>query len=120
MAVRLAELRARASTPGIGRYAERRLKGMLGGLVSRLLADMGLDAAGARDVRARVPLGEDLVRVLFWRLEAPVLQHLQARPRGETDDAALVRLFEAFAPALWRAGMEALNHLQGRLLELAA
>lgn len=121
----IAELKHRYIGPGVCRFLERRLQGLLGGLVAQLLMEAGLSAERIRCLGGRIHLAEDIARLLAWDLHLPILEWLQQRYRlqGATariDDAELVRLFENRSDRLHRLGHSIMNRLHGYLVDVAA
>lgn len=121
----LARLKRRYASPGVCQFLERRLQGLLSGLVAELLTEAGLSAERARSLGGRLYLAEDMVRLLAWDLHLPVLEFLERQHRlqglaARLDDAELVRLFESRCERLRRVGRSVLNRLHGWLVELAA
>lgn len=121
----LASLKRRYVSPGVCQFLERRLQGLLGGLVAELLVEAGLSAERVPSLGGRLYLTEDMVRLLAWNLHMPVLELLQRQHQlqghaARLDDAELVRLFEGRCEHLRRVGRSVLNRLHGWLVELAA
>lgn len=111
----------RYASPGICRFLDKRLRGLLAALVAELLAETGLAAEPARGLSDRLDLGRDLVGLLAWNLHLPVLELLSRGDQGHDqrlDDAELVRLFEAHSAKLRQVARGVLNRLHGWLAEL--
>lgn len=122
LASMLDALKRRYTAPSVYRYIDRRLQGLLAGLVAELLAETGLSAQRVRSFADRLHLTEDLTRLLAWDLHLPVLDLLcRQEHRGQNakvEDLELVRLFETRTPRLRRLGRSVLNRLHGWLVEL--
>ncbi len=119
----LAEFKQRYVSASICRFIERRLRGLLSALVAELLAQAGLTAERMRCLDERLDLPGDLVRLLTWELQVPVLELLnrQARATGamaRLENIELVRLFESYSERLQRLGRTVLDRLHGWLVDL--
>jgi hypothetical protein len=119
----LAEFKQRYVSASVCRFIEKRLRGLLSALVAELLAQSGLTAERMRCLDERLDLPGDLVRLLLWELQVPVLELLdrQARATGSVmrfENLELVRLFESYSERLQRLGCTVLNRLHGWLVEL--
>ncbi len=121
----LRELKQRHAGPGVCRFVDRRIQGLLGGLVADLLAEAGLTAERARGLADRLDLAHDLVRLLAWDLHLPTLELLARQLDAQEtatrlDDIALVHLVENRSDRLRHLGRGVLNRLYGWLAELCA
>ena len=91
--------------------------------MAELLALAGLKAERMRCLDERLDLPGDLVRLLLWELQVPVLELLdrQAKANGTVmpfEGIELVRLFESYGERLQRLGPMVLGRLHGWLVEL--
>lgn len=111
----------RHASPGVCRFLDQRLRGLLAALVAELLTEAGLAADQVRALRDRLDLNRDLVQLLSWNLHLPVLELLSRQgiePIQRLDDAELVQLFEQRSSSLCKVGRSLLNRLRGWLAEL--
>jgi hypothetical protein len=120
----LAACKARHASPRVCEFVERRLRGLLAGLVAELLVEKGFTAERVRGLDERLDLPRDLVELLAWELQLPMLELLAAQPQEPTsaprvEETALVALFEGRSPRLRQLGREMLSRLHGRLVELS-
>lgn len=120
---RLAQVRQGYVGAGVSAYIEKRLRGLLGGLVAALLAEAGLTAERMRALDERLELLADLVELLALDLHLPMLELLERQAAvaalpARLDDLELVRLFEGHSARLRRLGCRVLDRLHGWLVEL--
>lgn len=118
---RLTQARRGYVSAGVSVYIDKRLRGLLSGLVAELLAEAGLTAERMRALDERLELLVDLVELLALDLHLPVLELLERQAieaPAPLDDLELTRLFEGRCDRLRRLAAHLLDRLHGWLVEL--
>lgn len=115
----LERFKLRYVRPGVRRFINQRLQGLLAGLVAELLTEAGITAEQARGLGGRLPLIDDLVDLLAWDLHLPLARWLEQQAVEERiEDAHLISLFEQRSERLRSIGRSILNRLHGWLMDL--
>ncbi len=116
---RLTEIWRRYAGPGPAWLIEGRLRGLLTGLSTELLAEVGLDARRWPKLEFSFDLAGDLAELLRWAVETPVLAALARRGEPDALDLSterdLITVFERSMVDLRRLGLDALHLLRQKL-----